>query len=243
MFDLKGKVCLVTGGNGGIGLGVAKGLSEAGAYVIIWGSNEEKNSKAGFAYDTIDVSDEEQVKIGMYKIFMIHGRIDFVMANAGITNWTKPFHEITSEEWHKIFSVNIDGVFYTFKYAIECMLDQDQGGSLLVTSSGTAIFGFPRAEHYAATKMGVIGMIRGIAVEYARNNIRANAVIPGWIQTDMTQPLIDHPKFTEKNLKRIPMRRWGQPSDLAPMAVYFASDESSYHTGDTVVIDGAYCRF
>ncbi|MHA1972886.1 MAG: SDR family NAD(P)-dependent oxidoreductase, partial [Candidatus Hodarchaeales archaeon] len=106
-----------------------------------------------------------------------------------------------------------------------------------------AVFGFPRAEHYAATKMGVIGITRCIAVEYARNNIRANAVIPGWIQTDMTQPLIDHPKFVEKNLKRIPMRRWGQPSDLAPMAVYFASDESNYHTGDVITVDGGYCRY
>jgi NAD(P)-dependent dehydrogenase (short-subunit alcohol dehydrogenase family) len=243
MFDLTGKVCLVTGGNGGIGLGIAKGLKEAGAQVVIWGRNIEKSVKTDLAYDIVDVSQEDQVEIAMDKIVLNHGKIDFVVANAGITSWSTPFHEITKEEWREIFSVNMEGVFFTFKHAISNMIKHGEGGSLMGISSGTAIFGFPRAEHYAATKMGVIAMVRCIAVEYARHGIRANAVIPGWIQTDMTQPLIDHPKFAEKNLKRIPMRRWGQPSDIAPMAVYFASDESSYHTGDTVTVDGAYCRF
>jgi NAD(P)-dependent dehydrogenase (short-subunit alcohol dehydrogenase family) len=243
MFDLTGKVCLVTGGNGGIGLGMAKALKEAGANVIIWGRDEKKCAASGFGYSIVDVSQEDQVNSYMSKIAYTFGRLDFVVANAGITDWSTPFHEISIWDWRNIFAVNMEGVFLTFKHAIQNMLEFECKGSLLGISSGSTVFGFPRSEHYAATKAGVIAMIQSISVEYARFNIRANAVIPGWIQTDMTQPLIDNPKFVEKNLKRIPVRRWGQPSDLGPLAVYLASDESSYHTGDTITIDGAYSKF
>jgi NAD(P)-dependent dehydrogenase (short-subunit alcohol dehydrogenase family) len=123
------------------------------------------------------------------------------------------------------------------------MLERRDGGSLVVTSSLSAKYGMPAGEHYAATKAGVVAMVRGLAVEYARHRIRANAILPGWIETDMTSPLFDIEKF-ENNVKvRIPQRRWGIPADFGPIAVYFASDASSYHSGDAVTIDGGYSCF
>ena len=123
------------------------------------------------------------------------------------------------------------------------MLDRGQGGSLVATSSLSANYGMPTGEHYAATKAGVIAVIRALAVEYARFNIRANAILPGWIETDMTSPLFGYDKFKERVIPRIPQRRWGVPADFGPIAVYFASDSSQYHTGDAVVIDGGYSLF
>ena len=117
------------------------------------------------------------------------------------------------------------------------------GGSLVVTSSLSAKAGLPRAQHYAATKAGVIAMIRGLAVEYARHGIRANAILPGWIETEMTSGLFSWDKFEKNVMPRIPQRRWVVPADFGPIAVYFASDASAYHTGDAVTIDGAYSLF
>lgn len=251
VFDLTGKGAIVTGGNGGIGLGIAESLAQAGANVAIWARDQKKTDEAYNKlrqYGTTivplpcNVSDEEDIRECFSLTYDILHRIDFCVANAGITDWSTNFDEIDIETWRKIFKVNMEGAFLTFKHAVKFMIKHG-GGSLLGISSGATVFGFPRAEHYAASKAGVIGMIQSIAVEYARYGIRANAVIPGWIQTDMTQPLIDNEKFVEKNLKRIPMRRWGQPSDIGALAVYLASDASSYHTGDTITVDGAYRHF
>jgi NAD(P)-dependent dehydrogenase (short-subunit alcohol dehydrogenase family) len=118
-----------------------------------------------------------------------------------------------------------------------------RGGSLVATSSLSAKYGMPTGEHYAATKAGVIAVIRALAVEYARFNIRANAILPGWIETEMTSPLFGYDKFKERVIPRIPQRRWGVPADFGPIAVYFASDSSVYHTGDAVVIDVGYSCF
>ena len=117
------------------------------------------------------------------------------------------------------------------------------GKVALVTSSLSANYGMPRGEHYAATKAGVVAIVRALAVEYARNKIRANAILPGWIETDMTSPLFSYDKFKDRVIPRIPQRRWGVPADFGPIAVYFASDSSQYHSGDAVVIDGGYSCF
>jgi NAD(P)-dependent dehydrogenase (short-subunit alcohol dehydrogenase family) len=146
-------------------------------------------------------------------------------------------------EWRMIFGINMEGVFFTFQSAVRHMMERGDGGSLVVTGSMSSNFGLPRGEHYAATKAGVVAIIRSLAVEYARHGIRANAILPGWIETDMTADFFKLQRVHEKVLSRVPQRRWGVPSDFGPIAVYFASDASIYHTGDAVIIDGGYSCF
>lgn len=254
-FDLTGKVALITGGNGGIGLGMAEGLAAAGANVAIWGQNPEKNAKAeaklkGYGGEvlvqTVDVNDEAAVVAAVAEVLAKFGRLDFVAANAGIGGGA-PFHEMTTDKWRRVTTVNLDAVFWTFREAAKHMIERagrgDPGGSLVVTSSTSAIHGAPRNQAYASTKGGVLSMIRGLAVEYARYGIRANSILPGWIATDMTSGLQSNDKFNEKAIGRVPMRRWGEGEDFAGIAVYLASDASRFHTGDSFVIDGGYTIF
>jgi NAD(P)-dependent dehydrogenase (short-subunit alcohol dehydrogenase family) len=139
--------------------------------------------------------------------------------------------------------VNLDGAFFTLRAAARHMVDGGHGGALVVTSSLAAISGQPRGEHYAATKGGVIAMMRALAVELARHGVRANAILPGWIDTPMTERTLRWDRFVDKVLPRVPVRRWGGPADFGAIAVYLASDASAYHTGDTFVIDGGYSVF
>lgn len=251
-FDLAGKVALVTGGNGGIGLGMAEGLAAAGAKIAIWGQNPAKNAEAEATLkalgaevlvQAVDVSSEESVCAGIAATLAHFGRIDFCAANAGIGGGA-PFHEQTTDGWRRVMTVNLDAVFWTFREVAKHMLARaeagDPGGSLLVTSSTSAVHGAPANEAYAASKTAVLGLIRGLAVEYARFGIRANAILPGWIRSDMTQRLQGWDKFNEKVIGRVPMRRWGDREDFAGIAVYLASDASRFHTGDAMVIDGGY---
>src|SRR3954470_5956991 len=201
LFDLTGKAALVTGGNGGIGLGMAEGLAQAGAKVAIWGQNPEKNAKAEATLkahggevlvQTVDVADEAAVVAGVAEVIKTFGRLDFCAANAGIGGGA-PFDEMTTEKWRRVTTVNLDAVFWTFREASKHMIGRaeagDPGGSLLVTSSTSAIHGAPKNQAYASTKAGVLGMVRGLAVEYARYGIRANSILPGWIRSDMTAGL------------------------------------------------------
>ncbi len=255
-FDLSGKAALVTGGNGGIGLGMAEGLAASGAKVAIWGLNPEKNAAAKAKLESyggevlvqrVDVSDEQAVVDGAADTLAALGRLDCVIANAGIGGGAASFTEFTTEQWRKVTTVDLDAVFWTFREACKHMVERakagDPGGSLLVTSSTSAIDGAPRNQAYASSKAGVLSMIRGLAVEYARYGIRANAVLPGWIATDMTERLQGWDKFNQAVMPRVPMRRWGEPEDFAGVAVYFASDAARFHTGDSVVIDGGYTIF
>ena len=253
MFDLTGKVALVTGGNGGIGLGFAEGLVEQGADVCIWGTNEAKNTAAKAALEAIrpgakvaalrcNVADEQAVVDAFAETLQLFGHVDACFANAGVGGGGAQFDAMTHEEWHRVFDVNMDGVMFTLREAVKHM-KANGGGSLVVTSSGTARFGAAGSEHYSATKAGVIALIQSLAVGQARYGIRANAVIPGWIETAMTERALQTEAFQTRVLKRIPQRRWGQPADFRAIAVYFASDESAYHTGDTVAVDGGVSHF
>lgn len=256
-FDLTGKVALITGGNGGIGLGFADALAQSGADIAIWGTNEGKNEKAvaqlkehGVKAQAwkVDVADEKAVVEAMKETASAMGRIDSVFANAGIGKGEKSLMDITSESWRKVLSVNLDGVFYTVREAARHMVDRwnngdRAGGSIVGVASLAAIHGPPKNQHYAATKGAVITMIRSTAVELARYGVRANAVLPGWIATDMTAGSQGNEKFTEKVIGRVPMRRWGEPKDFGGVAVYLASDASAYHSGDSFLIDGAYSLF
>jgi NAD(P)-dependent dehydrogenase (short-subunit alcohol dehydrogenase family) len=255
-FDLKGKVALVTGGNGGIGFGMVEALAQAGADVVIWGSNGAKNADAeaklkatgvNVLTQVVNVADEAAVAAGMAKAVEQMGRIDTVIANAGIGGGARSFAEFETETYRRVLSVNLDGVFFTFREACKHIVARagagDPGGSLIAISSLSAIDGAARNEAYAATKGAVISMIRAIAVEHARYGVRANAILPGWIATDMTQGAQNNQTFTDRVISRVPARRWGEPSDFGGVAVYLASDASRYHSGDSFVIDGGYAIF
>ncbi len=249
-FDLTGKVALVTGGNGGIGLGMAEALAAAGASVVIWGRSEERNATAleavlahgGKAIAlSVDVADENRVIEAFEETLEAFDAVDAVFANAGVGAGATRFEDMTTEEWRWIFKVNMEGVFWTFREAVKHMKPRGSG-SLVVTSSVSADSGYSRGEHYAATKAGVRAMIQGIAVEYGRYGIRANAIAPGWVVTGMTDSFIEGDRFEAKFKPRIPVGRWGDPDDFGGIAVYLASDASSWHTGDTITIDGGYLQ-
>lgn len=251
-FDLTGKVALVTGGNSGIGLGMAEGLAKAGADVCIWGTNPEKNERAAArlaSYGTrvlalrCDVGDEGQVEEAFAETLRKLGRVDACFANAGVGPMATSFAEMTVEEWRRVLRVNLDGAFFTFRAAVRHMIKRGGGGSLIATSSLASREGQPRGEHYAASKAGVVAMIKALAVEYARYGIRAYAVVPGWIESPMTEAVFQWDRFREKVLPRVPMRRWGKGSDFEGIAVYLVSDASAYHTGDEFIVDGGYAIF
>ena len=255
-FNLQGKVALVTGGNRGIGLGMAQALAQAGADIVIWGSNAQRNLEAEGALtslgvrvlaQTVDVSSEHEVVEGMAEAVAAMGRVDTVIANAGIGGGAPSFSEMSLDAWRRVMAVNLDGAFFTCREACKHMVERakagDPGGSIVVTSSLSAISGAARNEAYAATKGAVISMIKGIAVEHARYGVRANAILPGWIATELTGQAQESKVFVEKVISRVPFRRWGEPEDFGGIAVYLASDASSFHTGDSILIDGGYAIF
>ena len=253
-FDLAGKVALITGGNSGIGLGMAEALAQAGATVAIWGTNVEKNRAAERALtahggrvlvQTCDVADESAVDQAFAAAVRELGRVDACFVNAGVGGRSagQGFIDMTTTEWRRVLAVNLDGAFFTLRAAARHMVTRPGGGSLAVTASLAAISGQARGEHYAASKGGLVSMMKALAVELARYGVRANAILPGWIETAMTERAFAWDKFVDKVLPRVPLRRWGVAGDFGGIAVYLASDASRYHSGDTFIIDGAYSVF
>jgi len=257
IFDLSGRVAVITGGNGGIGLGIAQALALSGCDVSIWGRNAEKNkaaaatmAKAPGGVDTriCDVSDPASVRDAMKATLDAFGRVDGCFANAGIgSGGRKPFIDRSEEEWRKMFATNLDGVFHVFQAAARHMTERAQAGDafgrLVATSSLASLFGTARNEHYAGTKAAINALCRALAVELARYGVTANAILPGWIKSDMTARAMADEKFVGAVMPRIPVRRFGEPSDFGGIAVYLMSKASSYHTADCFVIDGGYTAF
>jgi hypothetical protein len=253
LFDLSGHCALVTGGNGGIGLGMASALAEHGASVAIWGTNADKNAAAtealraygGAVVDVIcDVGDQGAVHAAMVETVAALGRLDSCFVNAGVPGRAPSFAEMSAAEWERVMRVNLDGAFYTAQEAVRQMVAQDpQGGSIVFTTSGSAFYGAQKGQHYGGSKAALNAMMKGIAVEHARHGIRANSVLPGWVETDMTAPAFGWDKFVANVMPRIPLRRWGTADDFAGIAVYLASRASQWHTGDVITIDGGYHSF
>lgn len=251
LFDLRGHTALVTGGNSGIGLGMAEGLARCGADVCIWGTNPEKNTAAHHqlaAHGTrvlsqeVDVGDEEQVVAALAEVVAELGPLDSCFANAAVAGGHRnpKFVDSTLEEWRGVMRVNLDGAYLTLREAARAMIQQGDGGSLVGTASLSVEFGAPREQAYAASKAGLIAMIRGLAVELAKYGIRANALLPGWTLSPLMEPWATNPAVVEKVMPRIPLGRWGSPDEWQGIAVYLASSASSFHTGDTFRIDGGY---
>jgi NAD(P)-dependent dehydrogenase (short-subunit alcohol dehydrogenase family) len=259
-FNLTGRTAIVTGGNGGIGYGMASALLASGAAVAIWGSNPGKTQDArerlaaeltaagGDATRvhafTCDVGDEAQVEAAFAQsVAALGGRLDACFANAGVSSKGTRIEDMSLDEWRRVQRVNVEGVFLTFRAAARQMIAQGQGGSLVATASTAAVEGAARNSHYGASKGAVTSMVRALAMELARHQIRVNSILPGWIETDMTQQAVANPKFADAVLPRIPTRRWGKIEDFGGIAVYLASDASGYATGEQFLIDGGYTKF
>jgi len=251
LFDLSGHCAVITGGNGGIGLGMARALLQAGARVAIWGTNPDKTERAraqlaafGDVCSVVcDVGDEQAVEVAFAESVARLGHVDACFANAGVSSFSTPIGAMTHEEFRRVMRVNLDGVFFTFRAAARHMIERGEGGSLVVTASTAAVEGAARNSHYGASKGAVTSYARALAVELARHRIRVNSILPGWIESEMTSGVFGDSKFASAVLPRVPLRRWGSADDFGGIAVYLASDASSYMTGADLLIDGGYTKF
>lgn len=252
-FDLSGRVAIVTGGNGGLGLGMAETLAQLGAKVAIWGRNPDKNAAAlariqAHGGDHIalecDVCDWGQIDAAMAQTIEKYGRVDGMYANAGVGGGAKPFVDRTAQEWSSLMAANVDGVVRSFQVAARHMIqraaDGDAFGRLVCTSSVASIDGAAFNEHYGASKGALNSLVRATAVELARHGITVNAILPGYAESEMTEGLMANDKFVRNVMPRIPARRFGRPDDYGGIAAYLLSDLSGYHTGQCFVIDGGY---
>jgi NAD(P)-dependent dehydrogenase (short-subunit alcohol dehydrogenase family) len=252
ILDLTGHVALVTGGNGGIGLGMAQALAEAGADVAIWGTNPAKNGAAAeqlrktgrrVVASVCDVRDEDQVAAAFAEAVGELGKVDSVFANAATPGRLVPFTETELADWRATLAVNLDGAFLTLREGARHLVERGEGGSLVAVSSTSSIHGTPRNAAYSVSKTGLLALVRSLAVELARHRIRVNALVPGWTETALTERGRQNEKFVANTTYRTPVRRWAQPSEFGPAAVYLADPRIGFHTGDALVIDGGYTIF
>jgi NAD(P)-dependent dehydrogenase (short-subunit alcohol dehydrogenase family) len=251
MGKLDGQVAVVTGGNGGIGLGFAEGIAGSGADVAVWARNATKSADAvarlaSMGVEAIavrcDVADEESVAAARAETVERLGRIDICVANAG-TGGGAPFDELSFDEWRRVMSVNLDGAFLTMRDCARQMIEQGDGGAIVAISSTSAIHGAPRSAHYGASKTAVLGLVRAAAVGLARHRIRVNAVLPGWTRTELAEGGYQNDRFREVTTSRTPVRRWATGDDYRELAAYLCDRDVMWHTGDQIVADGGYTIF
>lgn len=252
MTDLSGQAALVTGGNSGIGLGMALGLAAAGSDVAIWGTNPDKNDRAAeqiratgrrVHVERCDVSDEAAVDAAFASTVAAMGKLDSVFANAGTSSSVANIWELSTAEWRRVMAVNLDGAFFTLRAAAQHLVERGEGGALVAISSTSTVHGAPNQPHYAASKTALLGLVRSLAVGLARHRIRVNALCPGWTDTDMLAPAKSNQRFVDNTTGRTPVRRWADPSEFGAVAAYLADPRLTFHTGDTLVVDGGYTIF
>lgn len=248
LFDLAGRVAVITGGNGGIGLGMARGLAAAGASVVIVGRNEAKSNAAVAELAragskaiaiTADVTDQASVDAMIANVLATFGRLDILVNNAGI-NIRKPPHELALAEWHSVLDTNLTSAFLCSQAAHGAMKTAG-GGKVINIGSMMSIFGASYSPAYAASKGGIVQFTRSCAVAWAPDNIQVNAILPGWIDTELTQNArreVDG--LHDKVLGRTPAARWGAADDFAGIAVFLASAASDFVTGTAIPVDGGF---
>ncbi|WP_315772204.1 MULTISPECIES: glucose 1-dehydrogenase [unclassified Bradyrhizobium] len=247
-FDLRGKVAIVTGGNGGIGLGMARGLADAGADIAVVGRNEAKSQAAvadlaargvNAIAVTADVSNRDDVTAMVARVTGELGRIDILINNAGMSI-RKPPHVLELEEWQEVIDTNLTSAFLCSKAAYPA-LKANGGGKIINIGSMLSIFGASFAPAYAASKGGIVQYTRACACAWAPDNIQVNAILPGWIDTDLTRAArsqIDG--LHDRVLARTPAARWGDIDDFAGIATFLSSSASDFVTGTAIPVDGGY---
>jgi NAD(P)-dependent dehydrogenase (short-subunit alcohol dehydrogenase family) len=253
--DLSGRTFVVTGGNGGIGLGMAEGIAQAGGSVSIWGRNADKNAAAvetlqalmvdagsdGRATSYVcNVADEDEVIETTKRTAADHGRLDGLFANAGRGGTGTPFLELPLSEWRSVMDVNLDGVFLTMREAAKVMVAQGTGGSLVAVSSTSAVHGAAGNEAYGAAKTALNGLVRALAVGLARHKIRVNSLLPGWTITELASGGYQNDAFRTATVKRTPVRRWADPAEFRAVGAFLADPSQTYHTGQEICVDGGY---
>lgn len=247
-FDLTGRVAIVTGGSQGIGLGIARGLAEAGATAVITGRRADANAAAAktieaaggraIAIET-DVQDEASCHALCAQTVERLGRLDVLVNNAGIANRKQP-QDHTRAEWHRVVDTNLSGAFYCVQAAYPHMV-RAGGGKIINIGSMLSIFGASFAVAYAASKGGIVQMTKALACAWAKDNIQVNAILPGWVDTDFTRTARQQVAgLNERVLARTPAGRWGKPDDFAGIAIFLASPASDFVTGASIPIDGGY---
>ena len=248
LFDLSNKVAIVTGGNGGIGLGMARGLANAGATIAIVGRNVEKTQAAVAEIESLgarsqavitDVTDSAAVGAMVEEVVSTLGGIDILVNNAG-TNIRKRPEDLAEAEWHQVIDTNLTSAFLCSKACYPIMKSAG-AGKILNNGSMTSLFGSPWATAYASSKGGMVQMTKALATAWAPDNIQVNCFLPGWINTDLTiQARRDIPDLHEHILTRTPADRWGEINDMSGIAVFLASAASDFITGTAIPVDGGF---
>ena len=248
LFDLTGRVAIVTGGNGGIGLGMARGLCEAGAHAVLVGRNREKGEQAaaGLTADGLkasfieaDVTDEAACKRTLAEVVASNGGVDILINNAGIAIRKQP-EEYTLAEWHAVLDTNLTSAFI-MSQAVHAIMKARGGGKIISIGSVLALFGAPFAIAYSSSKGGLVQFTKALATAWAPDNIQVNAILPGWIDTELTVAARAQVEGLEaKIMGRVPAKRWGKVEDFAGAAIFLASGASNFVTGAALLVDGGF---
>ncbi|MEK9904466.1 MAG: glucose 1-dehydrogenase [Rhodospirillales bacterium] len=251
LFDLSGRVALITGGNGGIGLAFGKAMAEAGAQVMVAGRNPNKNGEAvkkiqslGVEADSliVDITDPEACRAMVKDTVKRFGRLDILVNNAGTAVRKQP-QDISLDEFRMVIETNLTSAFVTSQAAYPEML-KTKGGKIINIGSMMSLFGAAFSSPYASSKGGIVQLTKSLACAWAKDNIQCNAVLPGWIDTELTQQAREQvPGLHERVLSRSPTGRWGVPDDHAGTAVFLASAASDFVTGASIPVDGGYSVF
>ncbi len=246
-FDLTGHVSVVTGGNRGIGLGMARGLAKAGAQVAIWSRAEDRNKAAVVEIESLggeafavpcNVADEASVAQAMEATLERFGHVNSLFANAGTSGFGKFPTEFSLDEWQRVIDVNLTGTFLTTRTVADHLVDRGEGGSIILTGSFVSRMTIPLAPHYTASKGAILSLGRALANRLGRYAIRVNVLSPGWVDTEMGDPVISNERSAEYYMQRIPLRRWGAGEDFEGPAIFLASSATQYMTGAELTVDG-----